>query len=132
MSAPMNRTEETTTSADARYFGRLAEGVFEIPRCRACDRFHFFPRVVCPFCGADDLQWVAPSGYGRVYSTTVVRGKERSHNVCLVDLDEGPRLMSRVVDIDPGEVKIGARVKARIGREGDETLLEFVPAGGAQ
>lgn len=122
-------------SADGHYFGRLAQGVFEIPCCRECRRYHFFPRVMCPFCGSAELQWTAPSGYGWVYSTTVVRGKETSHNVCLVDLDEGPRLMSRVVGIEPDAVKIGARVKAHIehagqtGQTGGAALLVFRPAG---
>lgn len=119
-------------SADNHYFGRLAEGVFEIPLCRECDKYHFFPRVVCPFCGSEELQWAAPSGYGRIYSTTVVRGKEASHNVCLVDLDEGPRLMSRVVGIEPDAVKIGTRIKAQIEQKGEGVLLVFSPAGEAQ
>ena len=118
--------------ADHYYFRRLAEGVFEIPRCRECDRYHFYPRVVCPFCGSDALQWTAPSGHGRVYSTTVVRGKETRHNVCLVDLDEGPRLMSRVVGLDAEAVKIGARVKAQIEQNGEGALLVFSPVGDAQ
>lgn len=118
-------------SADEHYFGRLAQGVFEIPRCQDCGKFHFFPRVICPFCDSMALQWTAPSGLGRVYSTTVVRGKESSHNVCLVDLDEGPRLMSKVVGIDPEHVKIGARVKAKIAQEGEGALLVFNLAGEA-
>lgn len=118
-------------SADEHYFGRLAQGVFEIPRCQECGKFHFFPRVICPFCGSLELQWTAPSGLGHVYSTTVVRGKESSHNVCLVDLDEGPRLMSRVVGIEPDRVKIGARVKAQIAQEGEASLLVFALAGEA-
>lgn len=118
-------------SADEHYFGRLAQGVFEIPRCQECGKFHFFPRVICPFCGSQALQWSAPSGLGRVYSTTVVRGKESSHNVCLVDLDEGPRLMSRVIGIEPDRVKIGARVRAQIVQEGEASLLVFALAGEA-
>ncbi len=117
-------------SADEHYFGRLAQGAFEIPRCRECGKHHFFPRVICPFCGSDDLKWAAPSGYGRVYSTSVVRGKA-THNVCLVDLDEGPRLMSRVVGIEPDAVRIGARVKAQITQEHGAALLVFGPAGEA-
>ncbi|CAG2152327.1 Zn-ribbon domain-containing OB-fold protein [Cupriavidus numazuensis] len=125
-------TDSKTQGADEHYFGRLAQGAFEIPRCRACDKYHFYPRVVCPFCGSDDLHWAAPSGYGRVYSTSVVRGKAASHNICLVDLDEGPRLMSRVVGVDPEAVKIGARVKAQITQEDGAALLVFSPAGETQ
>ena len=121
--------ESKIQSAEAHYFGRLAHGVFEIPRCQECARYHFFPRVVCPFCGSQALQWATPSGFGHIYSTTVVRGKEVSHNVCLVDLDEGPRLMSRVVGIDPGDVRIGARVKAQIALEAEGPLLVFALAG---
>ncbi|PLP98447.1 Zn-ribbon domain-containing OB-fold protein [Cupriavidus pauculus] len=124
--------DSNVQSADEHYFGRLAQGVFEIPKCLECDRYHFFPRVICPYCGSLALQWTAPTGLGRVYSTTVVRGKETSHNVCLVDLDEGPRLMSRVVGIEPGDVKIGARVKAMIAQEGEGVLLVFSPTGGPQ
>ena len=119
-------------SADAYYFARLAEGVFEIPQCRDCDRYHFFPRVICPHCGSASLQWTAPGGFGTVYSVTVIRKKEQDYNVCLVDLDEGPRMMSRVVGIEPGAVKIGDRVKAQVICVDDEALLVFAPAGECQ
>jgi uncharacterized OB-fold protein len=124
-------TDSKEQSADKHYFGRLAQGAFEIPRCRECGKYHFFPRVICPFCGSDELQWADPSGYGRVYSPAVVRGKATSHNVCLVDLDEGPRLMSRVVGIEPDAVTIGARVKAQITQQDGAALLVFSPAGEA-
>ena len=68
-----------------------------------------------------------PSGGGTVYSTTVVRRKSADggdYNVCLVDLAEGPRMMSRVVNVPPAEVKIGMAVRARI----TEGLVEFTPA----
>ncbi|MCY1290379.1 hypothetical protein D9M69_339990 [compost metagenome] len=117
------------TSADAYYFRRLGEGVFEIPQCRDCGGHHFFPRVLCPHCGSAALQWAAPSGFGTVYSTTVVRKKEQDYNVCLVDLDEGPRLMSSVVATDPSAVRIGDRVRAEVRRTGEEALLVFAPVG---
>lgn len=119
-----------STAADARYFGRLAEGVFEIPQCEACGRLHFFPRVCCPHCGAEALRWVAPSGRGTVYSSTVVRRTDGDYTVCLVDLEEGPRLMSRVVDLPVDDVRIGLPVQARIDRLDDGPLLVFVPRGG--
>jgi uncharacterized OB-fold protein len=78
------------------------------------------------------LQWAAPSGLGTVYSTTVVRKKEGDYNVCLVDLDEGPRMMSRVIGVDPGAVRIGHRVRAQVLRTGEDALLVFAPAGERQ
>ncbi|RJF92820.1 Zn-ribbon domain-containing OB-fold protein [Noviherbaspirillum saxi] len=116
-------------SADARYFGKLAEGIFEIPRCRTCSRHHFFPRVCCPHCGSQDLEWVAPAGAGVVYSSTIVRRPGGDYTVCLVDLQEGPRLMSRVVDIPVDEVRIGMAVRARIDQTTEGPLLVFIPEG---
>lgn len=121
-----------STGADSRYFGRLAEGVFEIPVCDSCSRWHFFPRVCCPFCGSEALHWAAPSGRGTVYSTTVVRRPDGGdYTVCLIDLQEGPRMMSRVVDMPPDAVRIGLPVQARIDTMQEGPLLVFVAEGGA-
>ncbi len=121
---------EPADSAERRYFEYLADGQFMIPQCQSCQRHHFYPRVVCPHCGADALRWVKPSGTGVVYATTTVRTKTSTHNVCLVDLQEGPRLMSSVVDAgDPAAVTIGLRVQARIQQTEDQPLLVFVATG---
>lgn len=112
---------------EQQYFERLAAGRFEIQRCAACARHVFYPRVLCPHCGGDQLDWVPASGRGTVYSTTVVRRKPADggdYNVCLVDLAEGVRMMSRVAGLPPAEVKIGMAVNARIA----EGLVEFTPA----
>lgn len=112
---------------EKRYLDALARGRFEIQRCDACAKHVFYPRVLCPHCGSPRLGWVAPSGRGTVYSTTVVRRKPADggdYNVCLVDLDEGVRMMSRVVAIAPRDVKIGMAVQARVA----DGLVEFTPA----
>jgi uncharacterized OB-fold protein len=112
---------------EKQYFDKLAAGRFEIQKCAACGRHVFYPRVVCPHCGADRLAWVAPSGRGTVYSSTIVRRKSADggdYNVCLVDLAEGPRLLSRIATIPPEQVKIGMAVTARIA----DGLVEFTPA----
>jgi uncharacterized OB-fold protein len=118
---------QTPYGPEKRYLDALAAGRFEIQKCAACARHVFYPRVICPHCGSDRLEWVAPSGRGTVYSTTVVRRKTADggdYNVCLVDLAEGVRMMSRVVSLAPQDVSIGMRVKARIA----DGLVEFTPA----
>jgi uncharacterized protein len=112
---------------EKQYFDKLAAGRFEIQKCAGCGKHVFYPRVLCPHCGAGRLGWVEPSGRGTVYSTTVVRRKPADggdYNVCLVDLAEGPRMMSRVVSVPPEQVKIGMAVTARIA----DGLVEFTPA----
>ncbi|MNH34755.1 hypothetical protein D3C79_953730 [compost metagenome] len=74
---------------------------------------------------------MAPTGRGTVYSTTIVRKPEGDYTVCLVDLEEGPRLMSRVVGIPVEEVRIGMAIQARIEQTPEGALLVFVPTGEA-
>ncbi len=92
----------------------LDAGRFLIQHCKACRQHIYFPREVCPHCGSGDVEFVEPSGLGTVYSTTTVSRKPDAggdYNVCLIDLDEGPRLMSKVVGIAADEVTIGLRVQ---------------------
>jgi len=100
------------------YLHALTEGRFIIQQCKDCGKHIFYPRVMCNYCGSADLKWVEPSGRGVVYSTSVVRQKPDKggdYNVALIELEEGPRMMSRVQDLDPAKVRIGMPVSAHIG-----------------
>lgn len=115
---------------EAEWRAHLAAGRFMIQRSRSSGRHVFYPRVAEPGTGAADLEWVEASGRGTVHAVTIVRRKPPTpdYNVVLVDLAEGPRLMSRVADIAPDAVAIGMAVKARIDEEEGQPLLVFVPA----
>ncbi|WP_295374348.1 OB-fold domain-containing protein [uncultured Pseudacidovorax sp.] len=113
------------------YFAHLAQGRFMIQRSRSSGTYVFYPRVVEPRTGSTDLEWVAASGRGTVYATTVMRARPPapSYNVCLVTLEEGPRMMSRVEGVEPQAVRVGMRVHARIAKgEGGQPLVVFDPA----
>lgn len=121
--------------ADLYFRTQLDQGNFLIQRCTACARSVFYPRMLCPHCGDDHLEWYAPSGKGQVYSTTVVRRKAEhggDYNVALIDLQEGVRMMSRVENVEPGAVKIGLAVKAKVVDAEDGKLVVFSPAEGQQ
>lgn len=99
------------------YQQALDNGRFMLQQCSDCGRFVFYPRILCKHCGSAGLKWVEASGRGTVYSTSIVRGKpgeEDDYNVALIDLEEGPRMMSRVVDVEPEKVRIGMKVSAHI------------------
>lgn len=118
-------------SPQQEYFAHLVEGRFMIQRSRSSGEFVFYPRVVAPRTGMRDLEWVAASGRGTVYATTVVRVRPPAapYNVCLVELEEGPRMMSRIEGLDPMEVRVGMPVQARISRDEDgQPLVAFTPA----
>lgn len=115
---------------DDDYQAFLRQGRFMIQRSASSGRHVFYPRVIAPGTGADDLEWAEASGRGTVYSTTVVRVKPpaTAYNVALVQLEEGPKLMTRVENIEPEEVRIGMPVQARIVIEADSAYIVFDPA----
>lgn len=134
----MDESEQNGTSAGvsqqppAQFFLQmLREGRFFIQRCETSGKAVFYPRTLSPF-GGGPLRWEEARGTGTVYSVTVVKRRpERGgdYNVALIDLDEGTRLMSTVVDIAPADIHIDMRVRARIERDDETPRLVFVPAG---
>jgi uncharacterized OB-fold protein len=112
------------------YFEHLAQGRFMLQRSRSTGGYVFYPRVAEPGTGATDLEWVPASGRGTVYSTTVIRQKPPTPNysLVLVQLAEGPRMMSRVDGMAPEDVRIGMPVQARVIRDNDQPLVVFEPA----
>jgi uncharacterized protein len=114
---------------EQEYLAHLAAGRFMLQRSASTGGYVFYPRVVEPGTGATDLEWVEASGRGVVYACTVVRQRPPAadYNVVLVDLAEGPRVLSRVEGLPSDEVRIGLRVRARIVQEADGPVLVFVP-----
>jgi uncharacterized OB-fold protein len=103
-----------------------------LPRCDACQQWHFYPRSVCPHCGADAIAWHAASGKGVVYSVTKVHRAPSPafealvpYALAIIALDEGPHLMSTVVGADAADVKIDAPVTVDFIEEGDTALPVF-------
>ncbi|WP_207771067.1 Zn-ribbon domain-containing OB-fold protein [Kumtagia ephedrae] len=103
-----------------------------IQKCRSCASHQFYPRPFCLSCESDALEWVEAKGKGTVYSLTTVRipvieALEPPYVLALVELDEGPRLLT---NIDDGPARIGDRVTlAWRERGGLPPLPIFRPAG---
>ena len=109
----------------------LTEGRFMMQRSTSTGVHVFHPRSFVPGTGETDLEWVEASGEGTVYSTTVNRrspDKGGSFNVALIDMAEGPRMMSRVVCIVPEEVTIGMKVRAKIEELNGAPAVVWEPA----
>jgi hypothetical protein len=116
------------TGIQARHQQALDQGRFLIQQCGACGRHVYFPRELCPHCGALAPALVAPAGAGTVVAVTRLRRKAEAggdYHVCLVDLDEGVRLMSRVEGLAPEAVTVGLRVRARVQVEAGRGLVVF-------
>ncbi len=124
----MNRIE---TSPNATYAAHCEKGELAYQVNAATGAAVFHPRVMAPGDGAA-LEWRVSKGLGTVDATTVVHNRnEPPHNVALIDVDEGFRMMSRVEAIDPMQVAIGMRVRVRMhpGAEGHPPYPVFVPEG---
>lgn len=116
---------------EAQYRAHLAAGRFMIQRSRSTGEYVFYPRTMLPGSGVDDLEWVAASGRGTVYSTSTVRrpvAEGGDHNVALVELVEGPRTMTRIIGCALDAVVIGMAVRAVIGEQDGAPILLFEPA----
>lgn len=116
------------------YNGYLKQGKLAYQFSPASGKPVFYPRAVCPDTGSEVLEWLVSKGLGTVHATTVVHPQQgEPYNVCLIDVDEGFRLMSRVEDIAPDAVKIGMRVTFRVHEQGgDEPPFPvFMPVGDA-
>lgn len=120
----------TQAPPTATYFRHLADGQFLIQRSPSTGEWVFYPRMVAPKSGATDLEWIAPSGRGTVYATTVKRSKPPAAdvNIAIVELEEGPRMMTHVQGLAPDAVRIGMRVRALVVDGPDEgRIVVFEP-----
>ena len=111
----------------AVYRSYLKEGKLGFQRCRGCRSAVFYPRVLCPVCGSVSLTWEESGGRGTVYATTAVYHRDReSHNVVLVDLEEGFRMMSRIEEVPAEAVEVGMSVAFDVREENGEPVAVFV------
>ena len=95
------------------------EGRLLIKQCASCGEYHYYPRVLCPFCMSDQTEWKEAKGTGRIYTYSVMR-KGTPYAIAFVELDEGPRFMTNIVDCDLDSIHIEQRVKVVFKQTGDE------------
>lgn len=88
-----------------------------VQHCKDCGRYIYYPRTLCPSCSSRNIEWVKSSGRGEVYSFSVhYRGPKEFKDdvpyvVALIDMEEGWRMMSNIIDCNPEEVCIGDKVE---------------------
>jgi uncharacterized protein len=125
------------TPTSQPFWDALRQHRIEIQQCTACSKFVFYPRSNCPFCLSPDLAWKQVSGNGTVYTFTIARrptappfADEVPQKIIVVELEEGVRLTSTLIHIEPEAVKIGMRVKPVFDEipDKDITLLRYEPA----
>jgi hypothetical protein len=112
------------------------EGRLRIKRCADCGRAHYYPRPFCPVCWSERVEWEDASGRASLYTYSVVYVNDLPpfaarvpYVAAIVDLAEGPRMMTNVVDCEFDELEIGMPLEVTFRQETDEvTLPVFRPA----
>ena len=97
---------------NARYYEAAKEDKLLVGKCDDCGEYHFYPRMICPHCFSDRIEWVSAKGTGVIYShSTMRRGAPAPYTLAYVTLDEGVTMMTNIVDCDPDTLGIGERVR---------------------
>ena len=121
-------------SPDSRPFWDAAQRhELQLQYCRACARFIYYPRHLCPQCLGADLEWRTVCGKGTVYSFTIVRRPPNKafvddlpYVLAIVELAEGPRLTTNIVGCAPAAVRCGMPVEVSFDDVTPEvTLVKF-------
>lgn len=119
---------------NAWWWDEVANGKLPIQRCKACEKLRHPPRPICDSCGDMTWDFIESTGRGTLHSFTIIRypqfpGYEFPIVAALVDLEEGQRIISNVVDCDPADVKIGMKLQSFIHEDEDGFKLPlFRPA----
>lgn len=123
------------TEENRPFWEGCQQGKLLLQYCSGCQQYQFYPRLYCMHCGSDTLRWVEASGNGVIYSYTIIHQNkspefvhETPYNVAIVQLEEGPRMMSNIVDIDSAELQVDLPVTVAFDRVTDFiTLPRFRP-----
>lgn len=127
---------ERTNTVTQPYWDGIEQDKLLLQHCTACDAYQYYPRSLCAKCHASSLDWAEASGRGVLYSYSVVqRGPSPAFQsiapyvTAIVELAEGPRMFTNIVDADPADLKVNEPV-AVVFREGPEglKLAYFAPS----
>lgn len=110
MTAPQRPIPRPTPETQ-RYWDGCKQHELWLPFCLTCRKYFFYPRRFCPSCFGWDLEWRQVSGRGKLYTYSIqyrpqAPGFTPPYVTAIVQLDEGPRMMTNLVDIEPDPEKI--------------------------
>jgi uncharacterized OB-fold protein len=121
------------TPETQHFWDGTAAGELRLQRCRGCERPYFPPQPCCPRCGTDDVEVMRASGRGFLYSYVITHraapGFEAPYVIAEVELDEGPRMLSNLVGVEPDPAALPLDLPLEVTFEplGEITLPHFRP-----
>ena len=110
----------------AAWFAKAAQdGALEVPFCKSCGKAHWYPREHCPFCSSTDVEARKVSGKGKIYTYSVSRQANPPYAIAYVELAEGPRVMTNIIDSDIDNLHVGDAVELTFKKTDKATLPAF-------
>jgi uncharacterized OB-fold protein len=129
--ADWKRPLPTITGESMPYWEAARRGELLIQKCDDCGEYQWYPRGICANCFTGKIQWVKATGKGTVWTFTVTRQNRTPgfdsgpYVLALVELEEGVKMFSNIIDCDPFEVKIGMLVEVTFQRASDKVSVPF-------
>lgn len=125
------------TDVNRPFFAAAARGQLVLPRCELCDEVFFYPRQACPTCHGREMGWVDASGRGVVRVAVPVHRppwndlpRPAPYVIALVELEEGPMMLSTIEGAEPDATRAGLSVQAVFEHVRDDLgLVRFAPLG---
>jgi len=119
------------------YWTGTKQGELRLQRCASCSRAYFYARASCPFCGSSDVHWFTASGRGTLHTYVISHraapGFEADvpYAIAIVQLAEGPRMMSNIVGIDntPENLVLDMELEVTFREQGEQMVPVFKPVG---
>lgn len=136
--AAMKRPGPRPSPLTRPFWAEAGEHRLTIQRCNACDSHVFYPRQRCPHCWSADLDWVVASGKAKIVS--FVGAYKPGHPafvpdapyvIALVDLAEGPRMLTNIINVEPDDNLVGREVAVVFVDQDGTTLPKFRLVGRA-
>ena len=131
-----NKPLPTISGETKPYWDHCRRGQLLIQKCDSCGEYQFYPRGICANCWSNDIQWVTASGNGTVWTFTVTYqngtpgfAEEVPYVLALVELEEGVRMFTNIVECEPRSVTIGMPVEVTfVQATGQISVPYFKPA----
>ncbi|WP_070154548.1 Zn-ribbon domain-containing OB-fold protein [Sphingobium phenoxybenzoativorans] len=119
-------TAATDTSPEAAAFQQAAnESRLLFGQCSVCDKPHYYPRRICPFCSSAEVEWLQASGRGHIYSYSVVRKATPPYATAYVTLTEGVTMLTNLLTPDFDRLQIGDEVELLFVKGDDDQQSAF-------
>ncbi|MBM3946663.1 MAG: Zn-ribbon domain-containing OB-fold protein [SAR202 cluster bacterium] len=126
------RPTPTPTSLSKPFWEATKRGQLVMQQCTQCKEFVWTPQMACRKCLTETLEWKPVSGKGTIHTFSVIYRAanpafKAPYTIVVVDLEEGTRILSDLIGIDPADVRIGMKVEVEFEDAGDVGLYHFRP-----